>query len=155
MHIGLILALISVLILFIFIKYTVKGFETRLIGTNKKNALYLGINIKKITLLIFLLSGGLAGLAGVSEICGIQHRLLHQISTGYGFSGIIVAWLSKANPILTIFIAFFISILITSAEMLQISMSLPFAVGKIVQALILFCILGAQIFINFKLKLKK
>ena len=76
------------------------GYEIRLIGDNPRAARYAGINIgRNVILLVLMISGALAGLAGMSEISGVVHRLQAAFSPGYGFTGIIVAWLAKLNPL--------------------------------------------------------
>ena len=77
---------------------TRKGYEIRLIGDNPRAARYAGINIGRNVILVMLMSGGLAGLAGVSEVSGVVHRLQDDFSPGYGFTGVIVAYLAKFNP---------------------------------------------------------
>ena len=75
------------------------GYEIKLIGDNPKAARYAGLNISRNIILVMMVSGALAGLAGMAEISGVVHRLQEKISPGYGFSGIIVAWLAKLEPI--------------------------------------------------------
>ena len=76
------------------------GYEIRLIGDNPNAAKYAGINISRNIVLVMMLSGALAGLGGMSEITGVVHRLqTSPVAAGYGFTGIIVAWLAKLNPI--------------------------------------------------------
>ena len=81
------------------------GYEIRLIGDNPQNARYAGINIARNTILVMMLSGALAGLAGMSEVTGVVHRLQKRISPGYGFTGIIIAWLAKLNPLAVIIVS--------------------------------------------------
>lgn len=154
-HFGLIIALVLVIILFIVIYYTKIGYRLRLTGSSLKAAKYAGIDIKKMMFSIFLVSGGLAGIAGVSQICGVEFRLHEHISQGYGYSGIIVAWLAKSNPFIIVVFALFLSILLKGADSLQISMHLPAAVGVVTQSLILFAILGGELFKRYKISLER
>ncbi|MCD6400923.1 MAG: ABC transporter permease, partial [Anaerolineales bacterium] len=90
-HLGLIFGIVASFVVW-FILYRSKwGYEIRLIGDNPNAARYAGINIKKNIILVLTLSGALAGLAGMSEITGVVHRLQGNISPGYGFTGIIIA----------------------------------------------------------------
>lgn len=152
-HFGLIIALVLVVLIFVILYYTKTGYKLRLTGTSLKAAKYAGININSTMFLVFLISGALAGLAGVSQICGIEFKLHQHISTGYGYTGIIVAWLARSNPFIIVFFAFFLSILLKGADSLQIAMRLPASVGIVTQALILFAILGSELFKNYKIKL--
>ncbi len=154
-HLGLIIAFILVLLIYFIFKYTTFGYKVRLSGSSLEAGKYAGVSVNKTIFLVFLISGGLAGLAGVNEICGIQHQLHHQISSGYGFTGIIVAWLARSNPFIVILVAFFLSLLITGSEILQISMGLPASVGTILQSLILFSILGCELFKNYNVKFSR
>ncbi len=152
-HAGLILALVLVVLLYIIIYHTKLGYKLRITGSSLRAAKYAGININKIMFLVFLLSGALAGLAGVSQVCGIEYKLHQHISTGYGYSGIIVAWLARTNPYIIVIFAVFLSILLKGADSLQIAMHLPAAVGVVMQALILFAILGSELFKTYNVKL--
>ena len=152
-HFGLIIALVLVVLIFVILYYTKTGYKLRLTGTSLKAAKYAGININSTMFLVFLISGALAGLAGVSQICGIEFKLHQHISTGYGYTGIIVAWLARSNPFIIVFFAFFLSILLKGADSLQIAMRLPASVGIVTQALILFAILGSELFKNYNIKL--
>jgi len=152
-HIGIILAFVLVVLLYFMLYNTKTGYKLRLTGSSLKAAKYAGINIKKTMFMVFLISGGLAGLAGVSQVCGIEYKLHQQISTGYGYTGIIVAWLARSNPFIIVIFAIFLSILLKGADSLQIAMRLPASVGIVMQALILFAILGSELFKNYNVKL--
>ena len=152
-HSGLIIALVLVILLYILIYHTKAGFKLRMTGSSLKAAKYAGINIKKTMFMVFLLSGALAGLAGVCQITGIEYKLHQHISTGYGYTGIIVAWLARTNPFIIVIFAVFLSIMLKGADSLQIAMRLPAAVGTVMQALILFAILGSELFKTYNVKL--
>ena len=109
--------------------------KSALIGDNPNAARYAGINIVRNTVLVMMLSGGLAGLAGMSEISGVVHRLQGAISPGYGFTGIIVAWLAKLNPFgrRSPVSILFGSLLLAGREIQ------PSGIPKLMQGIILFC----------------
>lgn len=152
-HLGLIIALVLVVLLFIVIYYTKTGYRLRLTGSSLKAAKYAGIDIKRMMFLVFLTSGALAGLAGVSQICGVEYKLHEHISQGYGYTGIIVAWLARSNPFIIVLFSLFLSIILKGADSLQIAMHLPASVGVITQSLILFSILGGELFKKYKLSI--
>ncbi|MBT3168794.1 MAG: ABC transporter permease [Candidatus Cloacimonetes bacterium] len=152
-HFGFIIAILLVILLYIIIYHTRMGYKLRLTGSSLKAAKYAGIEIKKMMFLVFLISGALAGLAGVGQICGIEYKLHQHISNGYGYTGIIVAWLARSNPFVIVFFAFFLSILLKGVDSLQIVMHLPAAVGVIIQSLILFAILGGELFKNYNVQI--
>ena len=153
LHFGLFFALLCVATIYVLLNHTKFGYKIRITGSSRKAAKYAGIKVNKIFFLVFLISGGLAGLAGVSEICGIQHKLHHAISSEYGYTGIIVAWLARSNPFIIVLFSFFLSIIFIGTESLQISIGLPASIGKIIQSLLLFAILGSELFKNYTIKL--
>jgi simple sugar transport system permease protein len=155
LHTGLFLALFCVILIYIVLKYSKFGYRIRLIGSSSKAGNYAGFHVNNTKFIVFLISGALAGIAGMNDLCGLQHRLLNTFSAGYGYTGIIVAWLSKSNPFIICFFAFFLSVIITGAEIIQISMGLPQSIGIILQGLLLFSILGAELFKNYKIKFIK
>ncbi len=138
-HMGLVIALIAVVVVW-FILYRSKwGYEIRLIGDNPKAANYAGIQMKKNVVLVMMLSGALAGLAGMSEISGVVHRLQGAISPGYGFTGIIVAWLAKLNPFLIVIVSILFGGLILAGREIQ-----PSGVPKLIQGIILVCLIASD-----------
>ncbi len=147
-HFGLIIAIIAAVIIW-FVLYRSKwGYEIRLIGDNPKAANYAGIPIKKHMVLVMIVSGALAGLAGMSEISGVVHRLQGAISPGYGFTGIIVAWLAKLNPIAVIFVSILFGALILAGREIQ-----PSGVPKMIQGVILVCLIASDFLIRYRVKI--
>ena len=97
-HLGFLIGLVCAFLVWFLLKRTRKGYEIRLIGDNPRAARYAGINIGRNIILVMLMSGGLAGLAGMSEVAGSVHRLQDGVSSGYGFTGVIIAYLARFNP---------------------------------------------------------
>ena len=154
-HAGLIIALILVAIIAWILWKTQLGFKIRLAGENPNAARYAGVNIRTLTILVFVASGAIAGIAGFSEVSGIHYRLQQNISLGYGYTGIIVAWLAKNHPLGVIISAFFMSIIFVSAEVLQIEYGLPISIVFLYQGIILFTVLGTDIFTEYRLRIKR
>ncbi|GIT62576.1 MAG: ABC transporter permease [Pseudomonadota bacterium] len=152
-HAGLILAFIIVVIIAWVLWKTRLGFQIRLIGDNPDAARYAGVKIRTLTILVFAVSGAIAGLAGFSEVAGIHYRLQQNISIGYGYTGIIVAWLARNHPLGVVLSAFFMSIVFVSAEVLQIEYGLPISVVYLYQGIILFTVLGSEIFTEYRLRI--
>jgi simple sugar transport system permease protein len=147
-HFGLVIAIIAAVVLW-FVLYRSKwGYEIRLIGDNPKAASYAGIPIKKHMVLVMVVSGALAGLAGMSEISGVVHRLQGSISPGYGFTGIIVAWLAKLNPIAVIFVSILFGALILAGREIQ-----PSGVPKMIQGVILVCLIASDFLIRYRVRI--
>lgn len=156
-YLTLIIALIIIIVLFFLLFKSRIGYEVRVIGENKEAARYAGIDSVKSIIIIMLISGGVAGLAGVGEIAGIHHQLTYpeQISAGYGFTAIIVAWLAKLNPLLVIIAGIFFAGILVGGDAIQISLGLPAATVGIFNGIILFFLITGDFFMNNKINFKR
>ncbi len=152
-HLGLVFALVAALFLWLLLDRTKWGYEIRVIGENPNAARYAGISLARNILLVMLLSGGLAGLAGMAEVAGIAHRLQKGLTVGYGYTAIIVAWLAKLNPWGVLLVAVLLAALLVGGDQIQISMGLPAAVALVLQGAILFFMLGGEIFVRYRVRL--
>lgn len=150
-HLGLVFALVAAAGLYLVLRRLKWGYEIRVIGESPLAARYAGMNIARNILLVMFISGGLAGLAGMAEVSGITHRLQHGISPGYGYTAIIVAWLSKLSPVAIVGVSFLLSALLVGGYSVQTS-GLPAATVSMLQGAILFFVLGGDILINYRLK---
>lgn len=151
-HIGLIIALIAALVLYVVLQYTKWGFEIRVSGESAVAARYAGMNYIKNILLVMFISGGLAGLAGMTEVSGITQRLQHGISPGYGYSAIIIAWLARLNPWAIVVVSFVFGGLLVGGYSIQTS-GFPAATVAMLQGAILFFVVGGEIFVEHRLRL--
>ncbi len=142
-HIGIFFALIIAIVILFILSRTRFGYKIRVVGENIKAARYGGINTGLIILSVAVISGGIAGFAGMSDVAGIHHRLHPNILLGYGYTGIIIAWLSKNNPLKIVFISIFFAILAVGGDMIQVD-QVPNAIVKILQSLIFFSMLAAD-----------
>lgn len=142
-HLGLVFAVVAAFVIW-FILYRSKwGYEIRLIGDNPKAAKYSGISISKNIILVLSLSGALAGLAGMAEITGVVHRLQGSISSGYGFTGIIIAWLAKLNPLAVIIVSILFGALILAGRELQ-----PKGIPTMIQGVIFVFLIASDFFVR-------
>lgn len=153
LHWGLAIAVLVAILLWMVLDRTRWGYEIRLIGENPNAARYAGISLIANIILVMALSGGLAGLAGVTEVAGISHRLQRGLDVGNGFTGIIVAWLGKLSPWGILLVAVLLAALLVGGEQIQITMGLPAAVALVLQGAILFCVLGGEIFSRYRLRI--
>jgi general nucleoside transport system permease protein len=149
----LILALACAAILTIVIYRTRFGYEARVVGENPEAGKYAGINFLKTTLILMAISGGLAGLAGVGEVAGIHHYLSYpaSVSSGYGFTAIIVAWLAKLNPLYAIISGIFFAGILVGGDAIQISLGLPAATVDIVNGTLLIFLIMGDYFLHNKI----
>ena len=151
----LILALVAMVVLTVMIYKTRFGYEVRVIGENPDAAKYAGIDFGRTTVLIMVISGGMAGLAGVGEVAGIHHYLSYPdtISSGYGFTAIIVAWLAKLNPCYVILSAIFFAGILVGGDAIQISLGLPAATVDIFNGTMLIFLIMGDFFTKNKVRL--
>jgi len=152
-HLGLVFGLIAAVILYIILWHTRWGYEIRVIGESPVAARYAGMNIARNILLVMALSGGLAGLAGMAEVSGITQRLQPNLSPGYGYTAIIVAWLGRLNPFAITGVSFLLAGLLVGGYNMQMS-GLPAATVSILQGAILFFILGGEILTKYHLRIR-
>ena len=143
-HLGLVFAIIIIPLFSFFISKTKWGLEMRSIGSNSEAARRLGIPIFKYVILIMLIGGGIAGIAGMSEVSAINGRLRPSISTGFGFTGFLISWLANGNPWGILMMSFVLAVFSTGGDILQITQGLPYSVVNILMALILFMVLARQ-----------
>ncbi|MBW1649076.1 MAG: ABC transporter permease [Deltaproteobacteria bacterium] len=155
LHIGFLIGIFIILLIYFFLEKSRFGIYVNIVGNNPNAAQYSGVNKKRLIILIMMISGAIAGLAGVIELTGVHHRLQQNISLGYGYTGIIVTWLSRAHPLGVIFNAFFMAFIFVGGEIMQMSAGIPVAMIYLFQGIILFSVLGSDVFAEYKLKIKK
>ncbi len=149
-HLGLLFALVAAVIVWVILKRSRWGYEIRLIGDNPRAAEYAGVPIRRYTVLVLMFSGALAGLAGMSEISGVVHRLQGEISPGYGFTGIIVAWLAKLNPFAIILVSILFGALILAGREIQ-----PGGIPRLIQGIVLVCLIASDFLLRYRLRIRR
>ena len=154
-YVTLLLAILSVILLTVVLYKTRFGYEVRVIGENPDAGKYAGIDFFKTTLVIMAVSGGMAGLAGVGEAAGIHHYLSYPatISSGYGYTAIIVAWLAKLNPFYAIGSGLFFAGILVGGDAIQISLGLPAATVEIFNGTLLVFLIMGDFFLKHKVRL--
>lgn len=149
-HAGVFIALGLAVIFQILLKRGKWGYEISVIGESPRAARYAGINIAKNIMLVTFIGGAVAGIAGMAEMSGLYGRMVRGFSMGYGYTGILVAWLARLSPIYVPLVAFLMGLLLVGGDTLQVVMGLPLASLQILQGLILFSVLGAETLSRFK-----
>ena len=150
-HAGLLLCVVTALALAAFLSRTRLGFELRAAGENPRNARYARIPYGFLLLFVLTLSGALAGLVGCVEVSSTFNRLQPNLCTGYGYTAIVVAWLSRLRISSIAFFSFFLAGLKVGVENLQIELQVPAAFGGILEGFILLCVLAGQFFHHYRL----
>lgn len=147
LHLGFVFALIVTVIVWWILERSKWGYEIKLTGDNPDAARYAGINIVRNIILVMMVSGALAGLAGMSEISGVVHRLQERISPGYGFTGIIVAWLAKLNPFAVVLVSILFGALIVAGREIQ-----PSGLASLLQGIILFMVISSDVLLRYRIR---
>ncbi len=151
---GIILAILSAVILYIILNKTVVGYEINSVGLNPIASKTNGINSQKNILISLLISGGLAGLAGASDIMGNMGKLYDGYNPGYGFDGIPIALLAKGNPLVIILSALLFSVLRVGAISMQTSVGVSRTIVDAMQGVIILFIAAEYIITLIKNKVK-
>lgn len=149
-HLGLFLALILLLLFFLFMRYTRWGLEIRAIGGNPQAAKRNGIPVKSYVLIIMCIGGAIAGLAGMAQVSGFYGVLILNFSNGLGYMGFLICWLAGSDPLGILLMSFIVSIITTGGNLLQLTRDLPYAVINILLAFTLFVVLARPTFLRRK-----
>ena len=153
-HFGLIVTLILIAFSWFIYSKTIFGFQLKVSGFSPKAARFAGFNKNFLIFSAFAISGAFAGLAGVGEVSGPIGLIYRDISPNYGFTAIIVCFLGRLHPLGIIFASLVIALTYLGAEDAQLFLQIPAAVGFVFQGLVLFFLLGSDLLVNFKLRLK-
>lgn len=150
----LVIAIVLVVVVALMISRSKLGFEIRVMGSSPEAARYAGINFFKTTLLLMLISGGAAGLAGVGEVGGILHRLDTPlaISQGYGYTAIIVALLARGKPMAVIITALLLGFVFASGDIMKVALRLPFQMTSVISGMLLLVLICAEPLMHYRLK---
>ncbi|MCG2573741.1 MULTISPECIES: ABC transporter permease [Acinetobacter] len=149
------LTLLLVIVFWIFVKKSMQVFQLEVSGQAAAAAQYAGFSAKKTVWFSLILSGLMAGLAGICEVAGPIGQLNPNLSPGYGYAAIIVAYLGRLNPIGIVLSAFLMALIYLGGEMAQMQLQLPVAIAGVFQGLLLMFLLAADAFIENKYRFLK
>lgn len=149
-HAGILIALVAAVILYFVLKRTVWGYELKVIGESQSAARYAGMNIRRNILITMLISGGLAGLAGMCEVSGTVGILKTGISNDAGYTAIIIAYLSKFNPLVVVAVSILFGGLQAGSYSMQLA-GLPVQLVPLLQGAILLFVLAAEYLAHYKI----
>jgi general nucleoside transport system permease protein len=141
LHTGLFVPIVAAVVLVLVLARTRWGYELRVVGENAEAARYAGMNVRSTVLTAMLVSGGLAGVAGMVQVAGIIHLLNGQLSANYGYTAIIVAWLARLHPIAVLVVSVLFGALVNGGYAVS-QEGIPQALGAVLQGTILFFVLG-------------
>ena len=154
-HFGIVLAVITAIIVYIIMERSVIGYRIRLVGENSQAAHFGGIATNRVFVIAAFFSGGLAGLAGVGEVCAIQHFLIEDLSHGYGYYGIVVALLGRLQSYGAILAAIYFAAIITGAEMMSRMTGIPVYLAEVIRGITLITMLIVLLFDRYTLKIER
>ncbi len=150
-HCGWIIVLLLVIFMFVYMRYTKHGYEIAVIGDSMNTARYAGMNVGFIMMRTMFLSGAISGVVGFIVASGANGTLYNGVADGVGFTSITVAWLSQLNAFAMIAISMMLAVLTKGAETLQTMLNVPASISDIIIGLLLFCMLGCEFFINYRM----
>jgi len=153
LHAGSVIALVVVMLATVLLGRMIMGFEIRLVGAAPKAARFSGFSTDRLVLFTFAVSGALAGLAGIIEVAGPIGHLDPGLSSGYGFTAIIVAFLGRLNPIGILFAGLFVALTFIGGETAQITMKVSPDFTKVFQGILLFYVLACDSLIIYRVRL--
>ena len=152
LHAGFLLAVAAALAVWFINARTTLGYEMRAVGHNPRAARFLGMPVDAVLVKTALLSGGLAGLAGVSEVAGLKGNLTLDLSPGFGYSGIVVAMLAMLHPLGVIAAAIFVAGMFVDADAMSRSTSVPNYIADVMVATSLLTMVVAMMLTRFRLR---
>jgi general nucleoside transport system permease protein len=151
-HLGVPIAIVVALIAWFVLSRSVFGYQIKVVGAAPDAARYGGFSEHRTIWLTLMVSGALAGLAGVLEVAGPFQRMVPGFPTGYGFTAIIVAFLARLNPLGCIIAGFVLAVTFVGGDVAQTTIGLPNAATGIFQAMMLFFLLAGDILVRYRLK---
>lgn len=152
LHFGFIIAIVVLMIEWIVLNRTSFGLKMRAVGLSTEGARFAGIPVNKTVLIVALVSGGIAGIAGAGEVAGIHFHLIDSISDGLGYTGVILATLGGLNPIGVGLAGLFISLIDTGSQTVARVCHVPVYLGDIVQSTLLLVTLALFLLQNYRIR---
>jgi simple sugar transport system permease protein len=155
LHAGLIVALLAAVLIWAIMRFTVLGYEIKAVGFNAKAAEFSGINVNKTVVYTALISGGLAGIAGVSEVAGLKGYLTLDLSPGFGYTGVAVAMLARLHPLSVVPAALFLSAIYVGADSMSRAVNIPTYIADVLVGVSVLAILVCVMLTQYKIRWRK
>ena len=153
-HTGLLGAAGLAVTLWAVFKYTVFGFDVRALGANPRAAAFAGVPTLRTVVLVAMLSGAIAGLAGATEVAGRAGYITLDMSPGYGYSGIVIAMLGALNPLAVVAAAVFVAGVLVGADSMSRAIGVPTYIADVIVAASLISVLVATLLAQFRVRWK-
>ncbi|OLP59811.1 sugar ABC transporter permease [Xaviernesmea oryzae] len=152
-NLGIVFAILAAFAIWFMMRYTLKGFEIKVIGASERAGRFAGFSRKGMIWFSMMLSGALAGLAGICEVSGVINKLQPEISPGYGFTAIIVAFLGRLNPLGVIVAGLVLGLTYLGGEGAQIELNISDKVVRVFQGMLLFFVLACDTLSIYRVRL--
>lgn len=152
---SIIVAVLVTLFMYVYLNFSKQGYEIAVVGESENTAKYVGIKVEKVIIRTMLLSGAVCGLVGLLLVGGINHTVTTTIAGGQGFTGVLVSWMSKFNPLTMVFSSFLIIFMDRGASEISTNFGLNHSYADILTGIILFFIIGCEFFITYRLQFRK
>ncbi|NDE42346.1 MAG: ABC transporter permease, partial [Betaproteobacteria bacterium] len=153
-HSGLLIAATLAVAVWVLMKYTVIGFDIRAVGANARAAAFAGVPVTRTVVLVALLSGALAGLAGAIEVAGRTSYLTLDMSPGYGYSGIVIAMLAGLHPLGVVAASVFVAGVLVGADSMSRAIGVPTYIADVIVAASLISVLVATLLTQYRVRWK-
>lgn len=154
LHLGILISFAMVPIMWFFLSRTLAGHAIKVVGEAPRAARFAGFSSSALTYGVLMVSGALAGLAGIMEVAGPIGELRPTISPGYGFTAIIVAFLGRLNPWGILMAGLLLSLSYLGGEAAQITLGLSDKMARVVQGMLLFFVLGCDTLVRYQIRFK-
>ncbi len=154
LHIGFLVAISAAVMIWGLMRYTIWGYEIRAVGANATAARFAGISINRTVILVAMLSGGLAGMAGITETAGTKGYLTLDLSPGFGYSGIAVAMLANLHPIGVIVSAIFLAGIYVGSDSMSRAVNIPTYIADVMVAISVLSVLVSLMFVQYRVRWK-
>jgi simple sugar transport system permease protein len=152
LHLGIFLALAAAIAVWWIMSRTTLGFSIRAVGHNPAASNYAGIPVGRTIVIAALISGALAGLAGAGEVGGVRYQVTADLTSGYGYAGIVIATLAELNPIGAIPAALFFAIIFNGAGTMSRSLGVPIYLADVIQGTALMTMVAMRLFATYRLR---
>jgi simple sugar transport system permease protein len=151
-HLGILLAAVAAIVIWWLLNHTTLGFRIRAVGHNPAAANYAGIGVGRVIIIAALISGALAGLAGAGEVGGVRYQVTSDLTSGYGYAGIVIATLAELNPLGAVPAALFFAMVFNGAGTMSRSLGVPIYLADVIQGTALMTMVAMRLFTVYRLR---
>jgi len=155
LHMGVLLSFVAAFAIWWLMERTTTGFAIKAVGANPNAAAYSGFSVGRVLLTAAAISGALAGLAGAGEVGGIRYQVVSDLSSGYGYAGIVIATLADLNPLGVIPAALFFAVIMNGADAMSHETNVPVYLANVIQGVALLTMVGGRLFANYRLRIAR